>query len=205
PPARGRTAAVLVHGRDQDEQVMLDVVERLALPGVAFLLPVVAGRSWYPGRYFDPLAVNRTHLDQALAPCEAALVRLRGAGVEDERIVLGGFSQGACVVAELAARRPRPWAGVAVLTGALLGRPSERVVPADGVRGLDVLLGSSRHDEWVALADAQASARAFAAAGASVTVEVYDDRVHHVSDRAVAGLRRLLTAAPRRARPAAPD
>lgn len=184
---------------------MLDVARRLALPDVVFLLPVAAGRSWYPGRYFDPLAVNRAQLDLALEACEAALDRLRGAGIEDERTVLAGFSQGACVVAELAARRPRPWAGVAVLTGALLGTPSERVVPAEGVRGLDVLFASSRHDEWVALGDARASAEAFAAAGARVTVEVYDDRVHHISDRAVDALRRLLTGSPRpRPRPAPP-
>ncbi|MGH2857061.1 MAG: phospholipase, partial [Solirubrobacteraceae bacterium] len=61
--------------------------------------------------------------------------------------MLGGFSQGACVVAELAARRPRPWAGVAVLTGALLGIPAERAMPVPGVTGLEMLFASSRSDE----------------------------------------------------------
>ncbi|MGH2857060.1 MAG: hypothetical protein ACRDMJ_06200 [Solirubrobacteraceae bacterium] len=83
PPGADRTAAVLLHGRDQDQHVMLDVVGRLALDDVSYLLPVATGHSWYPGRYFDPLSANRPDLDHALAACEAALERLRRAGVRE--------------------------------------------------------------------------------------------------------------------------
>jgi hypothetical protein len=55
-----------------------------------------------------------------------------------------------------------------------------------------MFFGSSRYDEWIELERAHATARAFALAGARTTVETYDDRVHHVSDAAVDGLRRLL-------------
>jgi predicted esterase len=186
-------AAVLVHGRDQDERVMLDVARRLALDDVAYVLPVAAQRSWYPGRYFDPVGDNAPHIGWALAACDAALAATLEAGVAPERIVLGGFSQGACLVAELTARRPRPFAGVAVLTGALLGPPGERTRPARA-DGLPVLVATSRHDEWIAFADAQATAQAFGQAGARVTFEAYDDRVHHVCDAAVDALRALLDA-----------
>ena len=104
---------------------------------------------------------------------------------------MAGFSQGACVVAELAARRPRPWAGAAILTGTLLGPAGERVVPA-GVDGLPMFVCASRHDDWIALDDALATARAFEAAGANVTFETYEDRAHHINDRAIEGVRRLL-------------
>ena len=192
PLDRARVVGLLVHGRDQDEAVMLDVVERLGLDDVGYILPVAAGRTWYPGRYFDPVAENQPQVDWALAAFEAALVLAGQAGVGDERIVVGGFSQGACLIAELAARRPRGWAGAAILTGTLLGPAGERVVPAEGVRDLPMFFGSSRFDEWIAPSDAQATADAFAAAGARVTAEVYDDRVHEVNEAAVAGLRRLL-------------
>ncbi len=184
-------AALLVHGRAQDEKAMLDVAARLHIGDVAYVLPVVAGGSWYPGRYFDPLSVNQPWVDSALDACDAAIVRAHRAGVPDERIVVAGFSQGACVIAELVARRPRPWAGAAILTGTLLGPTGERVTPAGGA-GLPMFLCASRHDDWIALDDALATARAFEAAGASVTFETYEDRGHHVNDRAVEGLRRLL-------------
>ena len=185
-------AGVLVHGRDQDAGVMLDVVQRLKLDDVAYLLPVAAERSWYPRRYFDPVSENEPHLTWAIEACEAALAAIQAEGIPDQRIVLGGFSQGACVVAELLARQPRPIAGAAVLTGSLLGRPAERTpAPLDGLR---MFFASSRYDEWIAPADARATAEAFERAGAMVRFETYDDREHHINDRAVAGLRALLTA-----------
>ncbi|MFZ0040132.1 MAG: dienelactone hydrolase family protein [Solirubrobacteraceae bacterium] len=183
---------VLVHGRDQDHEVMLDVVERMALPGVGYVLPVATGRSWYPGRYFDPVEDNQPDVDWALEAIEAGLSVARAAGVPGERIVLGGFSQGACMVAELVARRPPRLAGVAVLTGCLLGPEGGHVTPAR-VDELPMYFGSSRHDEWIAIQDALATARAFATAGARVALEAYEDRVHEVSDRAVAGLRGLFS------------
>ncbi len=193
PLESARMAALLVHGRDQDERAMLEVAARLHLPDIAYLLPVAAGGSWYPGRYFDPLAVNRPWLGWALDACDAAIAHAHSAGIADERIVVAGFSQGACVTAELVARRARPWAGAGILTGTLLGPADERVVPT-GVARLRMFLCASRYDDWIALDDALATARAFEAAGASVTFETYDDRAHHINDRAIEGLRRLLLA-----------
>ncbi len=170
---------------------MLDVAARLRLHDVAYVFPVAAGRSWYPGRYFDPLPVNQPWLEWALDACDAAIARAHRAGIPDERIVVAGFSQGACVIAELVARRPRPWAGAGILTGTLLGPAGERVSPTGGA-GLPMFLCASRYDDWIALDDALATARAFQAAGASVTFETYEDHGHHINDRAVEGLRRLL-------------
>jgi phospholipase/carboxylesterase len=192
--SEARMVGVLVHGRDQDELVMLDVARRLALPDVAYVLPVAAGRTWYPGRYFDPLIENQPQVDQALQALQAALALVRDAGMTDERIVLGGFSQGACLVAELVARRPRTFAGVAVLTGTLLGPPGERVIPA-AVAGLPMLFTCSRYDDWIDFSDARTTAEAFTHAGANVTFEASEDRVHHVSDAAVDALRALFGAA----------
>lgn len=193
PLDRARVACVLVHGRDQDEGVMIDVVERLQLNDVAYLLPVATNRSWYPGRYFDPPAANEPHLSWAIEACEAALDTARAANIAEDRIVVGGFSQGACVIAELLARRSRRLAGAAVLTGSLLGPPDQRIAPrrADGLR---MFFAVSRYDQWVALGDAQATARAFERSGAAVVFEVHEDRVHRINDRAVAGLRALVTA-----------
>jgi predicted esterase len=188
-----RAVAVLVHGRDQDAGVMLDVVDRLSLDDVAYVLPVAAQRSWYPGRYFDPLEVNQPHLDWALEAYAAAVARATAAGVADPRIVLAGFSQGACLVAELIARTPRRFAGVAVLTGSLLGPDGAMTGPAS-LNGLPMYFGCSRYDEWIAIERAQLTARAFERAGARAILEIYEDRVHHINDHAVAALRKLLAA-----------
>jgi phospholipase/carboxylesterase len=195
PLDHARMAAVLVHGREQDAQVMLDVVARLGLDDIAYILPVAAGKIWYPGRYFDPLPENAPWVAWALDALDAAAARPAAAGIPPERVVLAGFSQGACMVAELVARRPRRWAGAAVLTGTLLGPDGEATRPARA-EGLPMFFGSSRYDEWVKPARVEATAAAFAEAGARVTLEMYDDREHVINDQAVAGLRTLLSAGP---------
>ena len=184
PVADARRVAVVVHGRDQDPEYMLEhLVARLDAPDVAFVLPVAAERSWYPARYFDPREANEPWLGHALAVVEAAI-----GDVEPERVVLAGFSQGACLVADLLARAPRRFAGVAILTGAFIG-PHPEVAGLDGV---PVFMESSRYDEWVALADVEATATALEAAGARVELQVSDDREHRIRDAAVAGVRALL-------------
>jgi phospholipase/carboxylesterase len=192
PLARARAIGVLVHGRDQGPEVMIDVAERLGLEDVGYVLPVAAARSWYPGRYFDPVAANEPHVSSALAAFDAAIDLACQAGVAVERIVLAGFSQGACLVAELMARCPRRFAGVAVLTGTLLGPDGDEIRP-QGIEGTPMFFASSRYDEWIALERASSTALAFERAGARVVFETYDDREHHVSDRAVSGLRSLFS------------
>ncbi len=172
---------------------MLDVAARLALDDVAYLLPVAAQGTWYHGRYFDPLADNEPQLGWALEAIEQAIGLATEAGLPGRQIVLGGFSQGACLVAHLMANRPRPLAGLAILTGALLGPPQQQQAPHE-LTGLPVYASCSVYDAWIPIEDARATADAFAAAGAEVEFEELQDHEHLVSDRAVSGLRRLLTA-----------
>jgi phospholipase/carboxylesterase len=188
PPEDARSGLVLVHGRDQGPEFMLDVVERLALRDTAIVMPRATGSSWYPGRYFDPVEANEPSLTRALAACEATLDNLR---LPPGRIVLMGFSQGACVVAELVARAPRPLAGVAVLTGALMGeRGTTRVTTRSPATPM--LFASSIHDEWVSADDVRDAAAAFEAAGARVTLELSEEREHQVSDLEIERLRGMV-------------
>ncbi len=187
-PAEARRVAVLVHGRNQDPGYMLEhLVAPLDLPDVAYVLPAAAGGSWYPGRFNEPRAGNEPWLSHALDAVEHAL-----AGLPAERVVLAGFSQGGCLVADLLARAPRPFAGAAVLTGALIGSEDDATEVAPLV-GLPVYMETSRYDGWVALEYVEATARALEAAGARVELEVADDPQHRIRDAAVAGVRALLS------------
>src|SRR4051812_50172831 len=175
------------------------LVERLAVPGVAYLLPVAAGRSWYPCRYFAPRAANEPWLTAALEACEAEVELAFQAGIPPERIVLAGFSQGACLLADFIIKRPRPYAAAALLTGALIGAPQELAPPGGPplppLGGLPVVMVSSRHDDWVSIDDVRATARAFETAGARVDLRVLDDRQHLIAPAAVESVRERLEAA----------
>jgi phospholipase/carboxylesterase len=167
------------------------LVGPLGLSGVDYVLPGAEGGSWYPGRFFDPFEVNEPWLSRALAAVDAAIAQT---GRPPERIVLAGFSQGACVLAEHVARRPAPYAGVALLTGALMGPPGA-VTAVSPLAGLRVFASAGRHDSWIPLEHIEATARAFEAAGARVTLRVTDNREHEITPEAVAGTRELLHSA----------
>jgi predicted esterase len=177
------------------------LVGRLGFDDVSYVLPASAGSGWYPGRYFDTRVENEPAIDEALEACEAAVAGLVAADMPTDRIVLAGFSQGACVLADFLATRPRPYAGVALLTGSLLG-PDGHMTPVRPLGGVPVFMCSSEHDDWVEAARVRATAEALSEAGASVTLEITREREHEISDIAVAGVRELLRGVPSRDEPA---
>jgi phospholipase/carboxylesterase len=186
--------AVLVHGRDQDAGYMQEnLVEPVQRPDTAYLMPEAPSRSWYAGRFSDPVPTLEPALSSALSAIEAAVAVASQASVP---VVLAGFSQGACLVAELLGRRGRMGlAGAAVLTGALIGersRPEEVRRLEVRFDGLPVELVSSELDEWVGPEFVGAAARSLADAGAAVHLQLTWEPEHRIDDVAVAAVARLL-------------
>ena len=187
-------AAVLMHGRDQDPEYMLDeVVQRVGLEDrVAYVLPRAADRSWYPGRFHDPMEDNEPWLGWSLQALEAAVDQARGGGRSVPRVVLVGFSQGACIVAEHLARRPEPYGAAAILTGALFGTAADRL-PVGSLGGLPMFFGIAQDDDWIPVAAARDTVDAFQRAGARCELHIYDDQEHGVNDDEIVAVRTLLT------------
>jgi len=188
---RAQAVAVLVHGRDQDRHVMLDLARRVDLPWVGYLVPEAPAGSWYPGRYFDPVEDNEPWLSQALRIVEATIAQARAHS--DAPLVLAGFSQGACLVAERLARSGAvPLAGAGILTGALLGDLAQRPCLDVALDALPVPIVSSLRDSWIDPEPVRTTAAILRAAGADVRLTLTDEPEHHIDDVAVAAVRRLL-------------
>ena len=188
-------AAVVVHGRDQDPEYMVDrLVARLRLDDdVAYVLPRAADRSWYPGRFYDPMEDNEPCLGWSLEAIEAAVARARGGGRKLPRVALIGFSQGACIVAEHLARRPVPYGAAAILTGALFGTPDAERMPVGSLDGLPMFFGIAEEDDWIPVEAVRGTVAAFQRAGARCELRVYDDPEHGVNDDEILAVRPLLT------------
>jgi phospholipase/carboxylesterase len=183
-------AAVLLHGREQDPEWMLDVARRIDLDdAVSYVLPRAAGRSWYPGRFYDPLEDNEPCLGWSLEAIEAAVA---ATGRPHSHVALVGFSQGACILAEHLARRPEPYGAAAILTGALFGTPDRERMPAGSLDGLPMFFGIAEHDDWIPLEAVRGTVAAFQRAGARCELRVYDDPEHGVNDDEAGAVRGLL-------------
>ena len=182
-----------MHGRGAWPETMLDLAVRLALDDVHMLVPVAAGRTWYPQRFTAPVAENEPWLSHALEACDAAVRQLAGAGRPAERIVLAGFSQGACLTLEYAARHPRRYGGVAALTGGLIGADSELTHPR-GLDGTPLLITTAEGDEWVPPGRTEDSARILAAGGADVDLRVFEPSAHAIRPQEVDAVRAMIRA-----------
>jgi phospholipase/carboxylesterase len=193
PASSSERVLVLLHGRWYKPDSMQELADRLELPGVRCIAPAAPERTWYPKRFFDPREVNEPQLSQALATVHETLDRLAAEGVDPERIVVGGFSQGGCVTCDALARRPRRVGALAALCGGLIGPDDELARPDPGsLEGLPVLLTAIEEDEWVPVERIQRTADVFSAAGARVELCVYPPGEHEVHDEEVAAFRRLL-------------
>jgi phospholipase/carboxylesterase len=183
-PADAAAVAVLVHGRDQDAGYMLEFFDRLGRSDVHCLLPEADGRTWYPGRFWAPAEENEPWLSGALSAIDRAVTAARNAA--SRPVLLIGFSQGGCLVAEYLARQgARGLAGAAVLTGALIGTGvAGRSMPSS-LHGFPVVLTSGERDEWVPLGYVRETETVFRRAGADLRVEISDEPEHRIADEAV--------------------
>lgn len=106
-------------------------------------------------------------LTEARAAVEALLDALVARGAAPERIVLGGFSQGAMLSADVAFRSERPLAGLVLLSGAFIAAHAWRA-GMRGRSGLHVFQRHGRADEILPIPVARPLAEAMQGAGLEV-------------------------------------
>jgi phospholipase/carboxylesterase len=176
-----RSAMILVHGRGASAADMLPLVDHLAAPGFIYLAPEASGDVWYPNRYDTPLAGNEPWLSSALAGLGGLVDRLVAAGIPSERVILTGFSQGACLCAEYAARNARRYGGLGILAGGLIG-PKDTLRDYPGsLEKTPVYLGCSDPDPYFSPEWIRYSAEIFARLGARVESKLFPDLGHRIN------------------------
>jgi predicted esterase len=203
PLHRAKVAVILVHGRGATADGMVSLADVLVQPEAAYLAPQAAGRTWYPYSFLAPLQQNEPGLSSALAMLQGLLARLTEAGLPPERTVLLGFSQGACLSTEFAARHPRRYGGVVGLSGGLIGSsdlpgvasPDDKRFDYEGdLAGTPVFLGRSDVDPHIPLARVERTAEVLEALGGDVTKRIYPGMGHTISHDEVKFVRGLLAA-----------
>lgn len=197
--AGARAAVVLVHGRGGSALDMLGLVPDLLLDlgaegaaAFAWRAPQAAGNSWYPYRFLAPLADNEPGLSSGLRRLEVTLAELAAGGVPAGRTVLLGFSQGACLSLEFAARHAHRFGGVVAFSGGLIGPPGSRWDFGGDLAGTPVFLGCSDRDPHIPRERVGESARVLAERGGQVTERIYPGLGHTVNDDELAFVRGML-------------
>jgi predicted esterase len=174
---------ILLHGRNAGPENILELAVPLAHSRFCFLAPAAANRSWYPLSFLSPREQNEPFLSSALAVVADLIEAIHAHGVPAARIMLLGFSQGACLALETASRRASPdrLGGVIGLSGGLIGPPGTSWTFSSAMQGMPVLLGCSDVDSHIPKARVEETARMFESAGARVTLRLYPGMGHLVN------------------------
>ncbi|QSX00850.1 alpha/beta hydrolase [Haloterrigena alkaliphila] len=178
-------AVVLTHGRGATAQGMVQMANEIHREGVAFLAPQAARKTWYPNSFLEPVERNEPGRTSGLQAIGDAIGEANDAGVPTERIMLMGFSQGACLASEFVARNPRRYGGLAALSGGLIG---EAVDPDDYLEGdadledTPVFLGCSDVDPHIPEERVHETADVLEAMNADVTKRLYEGMGHGVNE-----------------------
>lgn len=180
------------HGRNQTPQVMVDVFERLGWQPASLVAPAAANDTWYPARFMEPIVQNEPYLSYALERVDTLVSELHGLGVPHAHMILMGFSQGACLMAEYAIRHPRRYGGILIYTGGVIG-PDGTSWEYPGVfDGTPTLISTCEQDEWVPIQRVRETIDVFRRKGAQVTEKIFTLREHLVCDDEIELTRRLL-------------
>ncbi len=194
PLAEARAALVLVHGRGATAESILELADAFAVAGMAYLAPQAAGQTWYPNSFLAPLPSNEPGLSSGLATVGAVLAAVAAAGVPAERTALLGFSQGACLALEYAARHARRYGALVALSGGLIGPPGTPRAYAGSLAGTPVFLGCSDHDPHIPRTRVEESAVVCETLDGVVTLRIYPHMGHTVNPDEIAAVCVLLAA-----------
>lgn len=192
PLDQAPAAMVMIHGRGATAESILGLAPELNQPDIAYLAPQAAGNTWYPNPFMTALEGNEPHLSSALALLASLLDHLAEAGLPPEKTVLLGFSQGACLTLEFAARNARRYGGLVALSGGLIGPDGTPRDYEGSLAGTPVFLGCSDVDFHIPKERVNHSAEIMEQLGGSVTKRLYPGMGHTVNQDELDFVRELL-------------
>jgi predicted esterase len=187
-----RLALILVHGRGGSASEMLELARELQVADVAWIAPQAAGHTWYPYSFLSPIEKNEPGITSGLGVLAGLVEEISRAGLEPRRTALLGFSQGACLSLEFAARHAGAYRAIVGLSGGLIGPPGSPRDYAGSMEGTPVFLGCSDIDAHIPVERVRESSEVFRRLGATVDERIYPRMGHTINPDELDAVRLLL-------------
>jgi predicted esterase len=193
PSARdARLGAILIHGRGASADDIFALAAEFDAPDILYLAPQAAGNTWYPYSFLAPIPQNEPDLSSGLRRIERLVGELNTNGIPSSRIVILGFSQGACLTLEFAARHAQQYAAIVGLSGGVVGPAGTPRNYRGSLDGTPVFLGCSDVDPHIPLERVHESAMVFRGLGGNVDERIYPGMAHTVNGDEIDAVRMLL-------------
>lgn len=182
PLASAKKAMILLHGRGASAASILSLQDYLHLEGFALLAPEATNHTWYPYSFLAPVEQNEPWLSSAIDLIAGLVADCKAAGIAEAGIHFLGFSQGACLTLEFAARNATRFGSVTAFTGGLIGEKINRQSYTGSFKETPVFIGCSDRDMHVPVERVYASTNILQEMGAQVTEKIYPGMGHTINE-----------------------
>jgi len=180
PLSQSKKAILLLHGRGATAESIVSLADYLELADFSIFAPQAAQRTWYPYGFMASDQGNLSALNSSLQQVSLLFQFLIENGKAPEQIYVMGFSQGACLSLEFAARSAQKLGGVVAFTGGLIGEKLEEKKYSGDFQGTPILLSSSAHDMHVPAKRIHDSSQLLQKMGAEVSLKFFKDELHTI-------------------------
>ncbi len=192
PLNRAQAAMIMIHGRGATAESILALADEFNQPDFAYLAPQAADGTWYPNRFIAPIESNEPWLSSALAAVDETVTRMTDAGIHHERIMLLGFSQGACLALEYVARHAQRYGGVVGLSGGLIGPDGTPRDYKGSFEGTPIFIGCSDVDFHIPKERVHHTAEVLKKLGGEVTERLYKNMDHTINQDEIDFVRSMM-------------
>ena len=189
---QAKAAMILLHGRGASAEDILGLAQEFDAPDFVYLAPQAAGSQWYPNRFIAPIASNEPWFSSAIQTMADLLTQIHAAGIPPAKTILLGFSQGACLALEYAARHPHRYGGVVALSGALIENGDQPRTYSGDLAGTPTFLGCSDVDFHIPQGRVERSASVLQGLGADTTLRLYPNMGHTVNQDEIEFVQQLM-------------
>ncbi|MFL9842863.1 alpha/beta hydrolase [Flavobacterium rhizosphaerae] len=190
--AEAEKALIMIHGRGAAAQDILSIANYLDVENFALVAPQAAGNTWYPLSFLATPQQNEPYLSNALSLLADVVSDIESNGIVKNNIYFLGFSQGACLTAEFTARNAAKYGGVVIFTGGLIGDTLYTENYKGNFAGTPVFIGTSNPDFHVPVARVTATEEVFKKMGAHVTLKIYENMPHTISQDEIDNANKLV-------------
>jgi predicted esterase len=196
PLQTARRAMILVHGRGGSAEDILTLSRFFETDGggndIAFLAPEATHNTWYPNSFLAPLASNEPGLSSGLQVIQDCLAHVQSFGIPAEQTFLLGFSQGACLALEFAARSAQRFGGILGFSGGVIGPDGTPRNYTGNFAETPVFLGCSDRDPHIPKARVEETAAIFTSMGAKVEMKLYPNMPHTIIQDEIEAAQRIV-------------
>jgi phospholipase/carboxylesterase len=190
--SRAAAAMIMVHGRGALAKGMLPLTDQFAQPDFHYLAPQAQNHTWYPYSFLEPTEKNQPGISSGLQLLYDLLESVAQAHIPKEKIILLGFSQGACLATEFAARHPQKLGGVVAYSGGLIGPEINLENYSGSMDQTPVFIGCADNDPHVPQERLNETESVFEKLNADVNKQIYKGMGHTIIEEEIKQVRGMM-------------